>query len=189
VLQTDVIATLLILTCATVPFYLLGAGILHSVGARPEGFDTIRSLSGMFTETFGGWSLWLFGVGAFFILYSSVLSAIGAGGRFIPDYAIELGFVRRGEVKREVWIRVYVLVVPILALLIYLAIPQPVLLVTIGAVTQALLLPMQSGATLWLQRRHLDPRVQPSRATRVALFATFLFQLAMAGLLIRYTIL
>jgi hypothetical protein len=31
--------------------------------------------------------------------------------------------------------------------------------------------------------------VQPSRATRIALFATFLFQLAMTGLLIRYTIL
>jgi hypothetical protein len=48
---------------------------------------------------------------------------------------------------------------------------------------------MQSGATLWLQRHHLDPRVRPSRVTRVVLFATFLFQLAMAGLLIRYTIL
>jgi hypothetical protein len=64
-----------------------------------------------------------------------------------------------------------------------------VLLVTIGALTQAILLPMQSGAALWLQRTHLDSRVRPAAAVRVALVATFLFQLAMAGLLIRYTIL
>ena len=189
VLQTDVAATLVILTCATVPFYLLGAGILHPTGARPQGLDTIRSLSGMFTQTFGGWAVWLFGIGAFFILFSTMVSAIGAGGRVIPDYAIELGLVRRGEVRRERWIRVYVLVVPILAFLFYVAIPQPVLLVTIGAVTQALLLPMQSGATLWLQHRHLDPRVRPSGATRAVLVVTFLFQLTMAALLVRYTIL
>jgi hypothetical protein len=79
--------------------------------------------------------------------------------------------------------------VPIVAFVFYVAIPQPVLLVTIGAVTQALLLPMQSGATLWLQRRHLDPRVRPSGAVRGALVLTFLFQLAMAALLVRYTIL
>jgi hypothetical protein len=189
VLQTDVAATLVILTCATVPFYLLGAGILHPAGARPQGLDTIRLLSAMFTQTFGGWSVWLFGIGAFFILFSSGVSAIAAGARGIPEYAIELGFVRRAEVRRERWIRGYVLVVPTLAFLFYVAIPQPVLLVTIGAVTQALLLPMQSGATLWLQRRHLDPRVWPSRTARGALVLTFLFQLAMAVLLVRYTIL
>jgi Mn2+/Fe2+ NRAMP family transporter len=189
VLQTDVVTTLVILTCATVPFYLLGAGILHATGARPQGLDTIRSLSAMFTQTFGGWALWLFGIGAFFILFSTMVSTIGAGARIIPDYAIELGLVRRGEVRRERWTRVYVLVVPIVAFLFYVAIPQPVLLVTIGAVTQALLLPMQSGATLWLQSRHLDPRVRPSRAARGVLVLTFVFQLAMAALLVRYAIL
>jgi Mn2+/Fe2+ NRAMP family transporter len=189
VLQTDVVTTLLILTCATVPFYFLGAGVLHPNGVRPQGFDTLRALSAMFTETLGAWSLWVFGIGAFFILFSSVLSAIGAGARFIPDYAIELGFVRRETVRRELWIRVYVLVVPILAFAFYVAIPQPIVLVTIGAVTQALMLPVQSGATMWLQRHHLDPRVRPSRSARLLLLVTFCFQLAMAMFLIRFTIL
>jgi hypothetical protein len=157
VLQTDVWATVAIPTCATVPFCILGAGILHPLGARPEGLDSVRALSGMFTATLGACSLWVFGVGAFFILFSTMLSAVGAGARFIPDYAV--------------------------------GVPQPILLVTIGAVTQALLLPVQSGATLWLQRHHLDPRVRPSRFGRLVLGATFGFQLAMATLLIRFTIL
>ena len=189
VLQTDVWATLVILTCATVPFYVLGAGVLHPTGARPTGLETLRVLSGMFTGTLGGWSLWLFGVGAFFILFSTLLSAIGAGARFVPEYAIELGFVRRAEVRREKWIQVYVLVVPILAFALYVAVQQPILLVTIGAVTAALLLPVQSGATLWLHRHHLDPRMLPSAGVRMALWATFLFQLAMAVALIGFTIL
>jgi Mn2+/Fe2+ NRAMP family transporter len=188
VLQTDVWVTLAILTCATIPFYLLGAGVLHPIGARPEGLDTIRVLSSMFTETLGPWSLWVFGVGAFCILFSTMLSAVGAGARFLPDYAVELGFVSRAAVRRDLWIRVYVLLVPVIAFALYLWVQQPILLVTIGAVTQALLLPVQSGATLWLHRHHLDPRVRPARGVRIALWATFCFQLAMAALLIRITI-
>jgi len=34
VVQTDVWATLLILTCATLPFYVLGAGVLNALGER-----------------------------------------------------------------------------------------------------------------------------------------------------------
>ena len=44
VLHADVWLTLLILTLATVPFYLLGAGVLHATGARPEGLETIEVL-------------------------------------------------------------------------------------------------------------------------------------------------
>jgi hypothetical protein len=51
------------------------------------------------------------------------------------------------------------------------------------------MLPVQSGATMWLQRHRLDPRVRPSRSARLLLFVTFCFQLAMAMLLIRFTIL
>ena len=189
VLHTDILVTLLILTCATVPFYTLGAGVLHPAGERPEGLETISVLSGMFTQTLGGWSLWLFGIGAFFILFSTTLSGIGAGARYIPEYAIELGFIDRLLVRRHIWIRVYVLVVPVISFLLYLSFKRPVLLVTIGAVTAALLLPMQSGVTLWLQRNRMDPRVRPSKPMYVALVFTFLFQLAMAVLLVWFTIL
>jgi manganese transport protein len=189
VMQTDVWLGLLILTCATLPFYVLGAGVLHAIGARPNGLETISALSNMFTHTLGNWAVWLFGIGAFFILLSTALSAIAAGGRLLPDYIIELGFFDRVHVTlRRSLTRGYVVVVPLIAFAIYLTVQNPVLLVTIGGLIGASLLPIQSGATLWLQARHMDPRMRPGSGVRAALWTTLIFQLAMAWLVVRYVV-
>ena len=101
VLHADVWVALIILTCATLPFYILGAGVLHAIGEQPKGLETITALSNMFTQTLGPWAVWLFGFGAFFILFSTALSAIAAGGRFVPDYLIEMGFFARRDLGRR----------------------------------------------------------------------------------------
>ena len=189
VLHMDVWTTLIVLTLATLPFYLLGAGVLHRSGATPAGLDTIRTLSAMFTDVLGGWSLWLFGCGAFFIFFSTALSGISGGGRFVPDYLVELGLLDRHQVNRRNWIRGYVLIVPVTSLLLYLYFESPVLLVTVGAVTAALFLPLQSGATLWLQSRFLDPRVRPGPLAHGTLWTVFVFQTAMAAAVIWFVIL
>jgi hypothetical protein len=142
----------------------------------------------MFTRTLGAWSLWVFGLGAFFILFSTALSGIGAGGRFIPEYLIEMGYLDRQNVKREMWIRGYVLVIPPLSFILYLFYQSPLALVTIAAVVGAMLLPVQSGITLWLQHKHLDPRVQPGLPARLLLVTVFIFQCAMAGAVIRFVV-
>ncbi|MCZ6854131.1 MAG: Nramp family divalent metal transporter, partial [Gammaproteobacteria bacterium] len=188
VLQADVWATLLILTCATLPFYILGAGVLRARGEQPSGLETISVLSGMFTETLGAWSVWLFGVGAFCILFSTTLAGISGASRFIPDYLMELGFLDRSNIKaRKTIIRGYNVVIPIYAFILYLTFQNPVLLVTIGAMTLALLLPIQSGAVLWFQSS-MDPRIRPGLFIRVAVWAIFLFELLMSGLVIRYVV-
>lgn len=180
VMQTDVWATLLILTFATVPFYLLGAGVLNRHGLMPEGLETISVLSSMFTATFGEWSLWLFGTGAFFILFSTCIASAGAGGRYLPEYAIELGFVDRLKVHRRLWTRLYTGIVPLLGFIIYAFTPRPITLVAIAASVGALMLPVQSGLTLYLQHRHLDVRVTPGIAARYLLKGVFVFQCLMA---------
>ena len=189
VLQTDVWVTLGILTLATLPFFTLGAGVLHVNEVRPEGLDTIAVLSGMFTGTLGGWAVWVFGFGAFFILFSTSLAGIGAGGRVLPDYVVELGFIDRSRIHRDRWIRGYVLVIPVLAFLMYLGFQRPVALVTIAAVTAAMMLPIQSAATLWLQSRHMDPRVRPAPLMRAALWCICAFQCAMALAVVWFVIL
>ena len=83
-LQLDVWLTLAILTCATLPFYLLGAGVLHATGQQPQGLDTVRVLSAMFTHTLGGWSLPLFGGAAFCVLFSTVVGGFGGIRRSTP---------------------------------------------------------------------------------------------------------
>jgi manganese transport protein len=190
VLHMDVWVTLAILTCATLPFYVLGAGVLHDLGETPSGLETISVLSGMFTETLGPWALWIFSIGAFFILFSTTLASIGGGGRFVPDYLIELGFLQRQDLATRLKIiRTYVLLVPVVGLLVYLSSENPVFLVTIGAITAALFLPIQSGATLYLHHRYLDPHIRPGRVVTASISLIFLFQLFMGFLVVRYVIL
>ena len=186
VLHTDVWLAILIVTCATVPYYVLGAGVLNKMGIVPEGnAETIGALSNIFTQTLGEWAVWIFSVGAFFILFSTVLSGVGASGRVIPDYFIEMGFMDRSNLAlRRAIIRGYLAVLPMVAFVIYLFIPNFVALIMIGALTSALFLPIQCGATIWLQSRHMDPRIRPRAVTRYGLWAIFAFEFVMAFLVI-----
>ena len=190
VLQADVWVTLAILTCATVPFYILGAGVLHALGEQPDGLETISILAAMFTRTLGPWARWLFGIGAFCILFSTMLAAVSGGGRYIPDYLMELGYLDRHNLDaRRAIIRGYAVVIPIAAFVFYLTFQNPVLLVTIGSMTLVLLLPVQSGAVLWFQSHRMDPRIRPGRFVRAAIWLIFLFELVMAGLVIWFVVL
>lgn len=191
VLHTDVWLALIIVTCATIPYYVLGAGVLNALGIVPEGNEaTIGALSNIFTQTLGQWAVWVFSIGAFFILFSTVLSGVGAGGRTIPDYLIEMEFMDRSNIKlRRSIIRCYLGALPLVAFTIYLFVPNFVVLIMIGGLTSALFLPIQSGATLWLQATHMDPRIRPRAITRYGLWVIFVFEAAMASLVIWFVVL
>jgi manganese transport protein len=190
VLRTDIWITLVLLTCATIPFYFLGAGVLHSLGETPQGNETITALSNMFTETLGSWSLWLFAVGAFCILYSSSVAGVAAGARYIPDYLIELGFMSRKRVHMRVKIiRWYGIVVPFIGFGLYAGFQRPVLMVTIAASYAAMMLPLQSGITIYLQRKRLPRDVQPKWLAKYFLRLIFVVQLILAFAVVYFTIL
>ncbi len=190
VLRTDVWVTLVLLTLATVPFYFLGAGVLHATGQQPSGNQTIVALSNMFTQTLGQWSLWVFAVGAFCILFSSTVAGIAAGARFIPDYLIELKFLDRARIDvRLRIIGVYVLIMPFVGLALYAGFQRPVLMVTIAGAFGALMLPMQSGLTLYLQRKRLPPQVQPGPLAFSLLALIFMVQLVLACAVVYFVVL
>jgi hypothetical protein len=114
-----------------------------------------------------------------------VVAGFGGVSRLLPDYLVEFGWLERSDLDgRLKWIRLCGGVLPIIAASFYFAAPNPVTLLTIGALMGAALLPVQSGATLWLQRHYLDARVRPSTPARALLVATFVFQVLMAGLVI-----
>lgn len=191
VMQTDVILALVVLTFATIPYYVLGAGVLHPMGTRPEGNpdDVISALSNMFTQTLGPWAVWIFAFGAFFILFSTVLSAIGGGGRFIPDYFIEAKLFDRSQLRtRRAWTRGYVIVMPIFAFAMYMWLKNPVLLIMIGGLTSAVTMPIQTGCTIWLQANVMDQRIRPRTAVTVGLWAIFFFQFLMSLMVLWFVI-
>ena len=78
---------------------------------------------------------------------------------------------------------------PVASYVCYLVLEDPVLLLFVGALAGALLLPVQSGATLWLQQHRLDHRIRPSVPARAGLWLVFTFQVMMAALIIWYVIL
>ena len=189
VLRADIWITLVILTCATIPFYFLGAGVLHAMGQQPEGRETITALSHMFTETLGPWSLWLFAVGAFSILYSSSIAGVAAGARYVPDYLIELGFISRNRLDlRYGIIRLYCVIVPFIGLGLYAGFQRPVLMVMIAASYAAIMLPVQSGITLYLQAKRLPAEVRPGPLAKGLLVATFCLQTFLALAVVYFTV-
>jgi len=190
VLRTDVWMALVILTLATLPFFVLGAGVLHATGQQPSGHDTLIALSQMFTLTLGEWSLWVFAIGAFCILFSSSIAGVAGGARFIPDYLIELGFLSRQKLAvRHSIIRGYGILVPFLGLALYAGFQRPVLMVTVAGSFAAIMLPVQSGLTLYLQATRLPIAVQPGPLARWLLRATFVFQVGMAGAVLYFVVL
>ena len=163
VVQVDVWVTLAILTCATLAFFFLGAGVLHRLGLQPEGQETISVLANTYTSTLGPWSALLFAVGAFFILFSTTLSGLGAGSRSFPDLLVTFGFIpRRNLALRQRWIRGYIIAMPLVSATIYFAWQSPIALVLFGATFGAFMLPVQAFVTLYMQRKRMDPRVRPA---------------------------
>ncbi len=191
VVHTDIMLALVILTCATIPYYALGAGVLNKMGLNPgnDSDKTLSMLSNIFTQTLGPWAVWVFSIGAFFILFSTVLSVVGGGGRFVPDYFIEARVFDRSNVRlRKKITRWYVIGLPLVAFLIYLAIPNFFVLVMISGLTSAVTMPMQAGVALWLHSRKLDQRIRPHMPIRIALWAIFIFQCIMVAFLLRFVV-
>ena len=64
VMRVDAWTSFVLYTTTTIAFYLLGAAVLHAKQLRVESAKMIETLSFMYRDTFGEWSLWLFLVGA-----------------------------------------------------------------------------------------------------------------------------
>ena len=140
-------------TIATIAFFFLGASVLHAQGLMPEGFDTVQILSSMYTETLGGWAFYLFGIGAFVVLFSTYYVTIAGMSRILADAVGLLGLTsydnpqQRGRV-----IRIISIILPLLYALLYIIWSAPVMMVIIGGLMQTILLPAIGWAALYYSR-------------------------------------
>jgi Mn2+/Fe2+ NRAMP family transporter len=74
-MRLDISIALVVYTFATIAFFILGATILHGAKEVPKGLDMVRTLSQMYTRTFGDWVFYLFAVGALIVCYSTLFRA------------------------------------------------------------------------------------------------------------------
>jgi manganese transport protein len=180
--QIDVWLNLVVLTLSTVPFYMLGAGVLHRMGEKPDGLETLSLLSNMYTETLGEWAFWLFMIGAFFVLFSTLVAALAGTARTFADCMIVLRVIPDDDYPARVqMIRAFTVLSPVIMTLCYFTVQNPVWLLTVGGVFYAALSPIVAGGVIYLRYRRTDPRLAPSRQTDLILWACFLAILGVAG--------
>ena len=162
VMGFDVVNSMLIYTFATVAFYLLGAGILHSMGIVPQGAEMVHTLSAMYTETMGSWSFVPFMIGAFAVLYSTVFAGVAGTCRLLADFTGLLGLYDKTNYATRLKVtRVFVVVLLVVPSFYYMFLRQPVLMVKIGGVAQAVMLPIIGFCTIYLRYVHLPKVIAP----------------------------
>ncbi len=160
VMRVDAALSLVLYTSITVAFYLLGAAVLHRRGLDVTNADMIHVLSRMFRESLGEWTLVIFLLGAFFVLYSTYFGATAANARLAADALPLFGLAAyRDDAHRQRAVRWFSIGISLTCAAVYLIWSQPVTLVLIGATGQALMLPFLGVAAVRFSRQ-LDPRLR-----------------------------
>ena len=174
VMHLDIACSLVIYTFATVAFYLLGAGVLHRLGLDPQGSSTmIVTLSRLYTETLGGWALWLFYAGAVITLYGTVFASTAAHARVTADLVrMSGGFAREDGAARGRWRDITTVGLAVLPAVFFWIVGSPVRMVVAGGVAQALMLPLIGLAAIYLRHRHVPAELQPAPLTTAALWGS-----------------
>jgi hypothetical protein len=168
VMQLDAWASMVVYTTVTVAFYLLGAATLGRLGLQPEGGEMVRTLGAMYTPVFGPvigpWANSLFLVGAFAVLYSTLFVAAAGNARMVVDGLILAGILPGDDASRTAWNRRLSTAWPLVAMVLALAIREPVAMVLASGMAQAVMLAALGVAVLWFRWRALDPRLRPGPA-------------------------
>jgi len=162
IMQIDAWLSFVLYTTTTVAFYLLGAAVLHAQGLVVEDRRMIETLSQMYQATFGGWSLWLFLVGAFAVLYSTVFGATASNARLFADALVLFGIVKSPTPERRQRLVLLGSVgLPVAFTTVFLVFGSPVSLVFVGAIAQGLMLPFLALAALHFRFRKTTPALRP----------------------------
>jgi len=179
VMYIDALFSLAIYTLSTAAFYVLGAAILHGRGEIPAGYEMIRTLSGIYTESFGGWAMAVFIAGSVAVLFSTLFVACASATRMFTDAFAQCGLLDfREAARRDRWIGGLSLSLPALWVILFLAIGEPLIMILAGGVAVALLLVIVIFAAWVFRYRRLDQRLRPSRVYDALLWLSFL---AIAG--------
>jgi hypothetical protein len=171
VMHCDVLVSMLVYTIATVAFYLLGAGVLHTLGQVPKGSEMIGVLSMMYTETLGTFGLYVFYIGAVFVLYSTIFAATAANARIFADMVRLMGrFDARDYGARLRYQRIFVVLLTTLPCALYFIMVEPVQMVKAGGIVLAMMLPVIGMGVVYLRHKWLPADVAPTLLTTCALW-------------------
>jgi hypothetical protein len=163
VMYVDAIVSMIIYTVATAAFYLLGAAVLHGRGEIPKGFEMVKILSRMYTETLGPWAMWVFLVGAFVVLYSTLFAGLASWTRILGDAFGQVGLYNFYDRKvRSRVIAILAFAVPAVWALLFLFMKAPVLMVLLGGIGTSIMLLIVIFAAINYRYVRLSKELIPS---------------------------
>lgn len=180
VMRVDAWVACALYTVSTIAFYFLGAAVLnrtHAGGLPNDVAGMTNALTGMYVPVMGQTGATLFIViGVFAVLYSTVLASTAGNSRALVDFlgtnrALSLD-ANRGGWGRTGWVKFFCVFFPIADFFLFYWIKDPVVMVIIGGVTQALMLPMIGAAAVYLRYRRTDRRITPGVAWDVFLWVS-----------------
>jgi len=180
VMRVDAWLSMAIYTVATAAFYLLGAAILHRQHLVVTNQTLVTNLSKIYEATFGAWGAWIFIVGAFMVLYSTLFVSLASNSRLFADVTGLLGVFRTREAATHQRItRAAIVGIAFFILSLYITWGEPIYLVTVGAVAQGVMLPFLGLAAVMFRRR-VPPALRPGALWTMFLWISF-FAMAAVG--------
>jgi Mn2+/Fe2+ NRAMP family transporter len=128
----------------------------------------------MFVDTFGAWTQMVFLIGAAAVLFKTLYLSSAGNARLVADFLSLAGFVTyRKPTQRGNAIHWVSLLIPVLALFLFLAFKEPKWMVVVGGFGQALTLPMIAAVTIYFRYRKLDRRITPALFLDVCMWIAF----------------
>ena len=134
----------------------------------------ILTLSRMFVDSFGNWTQVAFLVGAGAVLFKTLYLSCAGNARLAADFLSLAEFVRYKEpAQRARVIHRISLLIPVIALFLFLAFKEPRWMVVVGGFAQALTLPIITAVTVYFRYRKLNQRLLPSIWIDIMLWLAF----------------
>jgi len=182
VMYLDAVLSMIVYTIMTAAFYLLGAAILHRQGLLPAGMEVVETLSRLYTQSLGDWAGTMFLIGAFVVLFSTLFSALGACTRLFSDAFGQIGWLDFQDTKqRRMAIGILAWFFPLSWATLFLVMKTPVLMVTIGGISTAVILLIVVFAALHFRYRQVPESLIPGRLYDAA-FWTSVISIVMVAL-------
>lgn len=169
VMQKDAMVSWVVYTVSTAAFYILGAAVLHPQGLVPEGNEMILTLSETFAGVFDEPGRIIFLIGALAALGSTIWAAIPSWSRSWANALSIIGvFDWTDARKRNGWMRFFIALLPIIWLLTFLWINEPLVMIMVGGIAGGIFLAAVAVSALYLRGR-IEPALRGGRFLHVAL--------------------
>jgi hypothetical protein len=176
VMRWDAFVSMAVYTLSTIAFYVLGATVLHRQGLDPSGESMIKTLGEMYLPVFGPEAEVFFFLGAFVVLFSTFFAASASHARVASDAVNVFGI----SVAPEKLVRMFSIAFPLFAFLVIVVWRNPVQLIILGGLMQALMLPVLGVSTLYFRYRRTDGPLKPGVLWDICLWLSVL-GLTLAG--------